>query len=244
MVQSIVLESSSSVLERVSSHPSLIDQIESILNSPCTFTTSTPTTLLPLLERLEHLETDEEGQETIVRLVKWCEQLDDAVSAAHAREVIAAYLREVISWPEWTYSAQKEQVEIRKNRVDQIKGGLSELPIEWLKSRVTGIYFPTFELEADCRVTKTRGTITSPSLSNDPYYFLSITSFINSLCTITSLYSPLPRLRYFPEIPLNNIDSKIISINTLRRKASRQRNFFNRRPFFIRRSRTLIRSHD
>src|SRR5579859_1797310 len=139
MVQSVVPESLSR-LERVSSHPSsLIDQIESILNSPSTFTTSTPATLLPLLERLEVLETDEEGQDRIVRLVKWCEQLDDAVTAANAREVITAYLNEVTSWPEWTYSAQKEHVELRKNRVEQIKGGVAELPIEWLKNRVTGI---------------------------------------------------------------------------------------------------------
>ena len=195
MVQSVVPESSS-LLERVSSHPSsLIDQIESILNSPSTFTTSTPATLIPLLEKLEILETDEEGQDRIVRVVEWCEQLDDAVSAANAREVITAYLKEVTSWPEWIYSAQKEQVEIRKNRVDQIKAGLAELPIEWLKSRVTGIsLLLIWRVDVNCRVTETRGTITSPSLSNDPYNLLPVTSSINSLNTITSLYSPLPRL--------------------------------------------------
>ena len=75
-----------------------------------------------------------------MQIVKWCEQLDDAVSAANAREVITAYLQEVTSWPEWTYSITAEVVELRKGRVTEIKKDLAELPIEWLKTRVTGLF--------------------------------------------------------------------------------------------------------
>lgn len=141
MVQSPVPESSCVLpgVERVASHPSsLIDQLELMLNSPGTFTPSTPTSLLSLIDKLPFREADEEVQARIARVVKWSQQLDDAVSAAHARQVITAYLKEVTSWPEWSYSVHKKQVQVVKNRVDEIKQDISELPIEWLKSRVTG----------------------------------------------------------------------------------------------------------
>jgi hypothetical protein len=198
MPQSPVVNAAVSV-DPQPSHPPflLIDQIESILTSPGTFRTTTATSLLPLLERLQFCNYDDDGiQQRIVKIVKWCEQLDDAATAAHARETITAYLKEVISWPEWTYSTPAEVVEIRKERVHQIKWGLAELPVEWLKTRVTRT-IPLVGLSwwgVDDRVTQTGRRITSPGIFNDTHYFLIITTSINSISTLTSLHSPLPSL--------------------------------------------------
>ena len=186
--------------EPVSSHPiSLIDQIESILTSPSSFTTHSATDLLPLLDQLQlSEEDDDEAQERIIKIVKWCEQLDDAVRAAHARETITTYLKQVTSWPEWTYSISTEAVEEMKGRIERIKKGLAELPIEWLKIRVTGIIPSVCVVclgeSVDGRITQTRRRITPPGILNYPYHFLTASTSVNALSTPPSLHDPLPCL--------------------------------------------------
>lgn len=229
-------------LESVSSHSTtLIDQIESILTSPSAFTTSTPTALFPFLEQLQYEDQDDEGQERIVRVVKWCEQLDDAVTAANARQVITMYLEEVRSWPEWTYSTTAEAVGKRKERVEEIKRGLAELPIEWLKSRVTGMspYFKAGLLMS--RVAETGRRVTSSSVFNDTHHFLVITAIINSLGTIANLYSPVSHIRYLVEVLFNYLRLEIIPVNSLSStKPSSKRNSLYRSPCIVHRSRALV----
>src|SRR5271156_3795686 len=119
-----------------SSHPPLIDEIESILNCPAGFTSSTPsTTLLPLLDSLHSSshELPDDLQERVANIGRWCEQLDDACRAAYARETITAFLKDVESWPDWEWNTDREEIENRRTRIEEIKLVLAELPIEWLK---------------------------------------------------------------------------------------------------------------
>ena len=119
---------------------SLIDQIELILTSPADFTSSTPQTVLsPLLSQINTYDSvDDETQERIARVEKWCNQLSDATRAAHARETITKFSGELESWNEWQWNCAVGEVEEKKGRVEEIKRTLSNLPIEWLKTRVTG----------------------------------------------------------------------------------------------------------
>jgi len=122
---------------------SLIDQIEGILNSPAEFTSSTSQSVLPpLLSQINLEDASEELEERVIRLEKWCGQLSDATRAAETREIITRFLNEVEGWDEWQWSINIEDVQEQKGRVNEIKKVLSELPIEWLKSRITG--FPPF----------------------------------------------------------------------------------------------------
>jgi len=134
-----------------SRHPTLIDEIESILNSPAEFTSSTPsTTLLPLLDSLHSSSHEFEGdlQESVANIERWCEQLDDACRAAFARDTITTSLNKIESWPEWDWNTNGETIESRRTRIEEIKLALAELPIEWLKRRVTGTFpqLPTWPL--------------------------------------------------------------------------------------------------
>jgi hypothetical protein len=123
---------------------SLIDEIEAILTSPETFTSSTPDKdILPLLSRIRDCEKYNDDVR-VDRVQRWCGQLDDASRTAFARETITSFLEEVQSWPEWNWKANEEDVERIKIRVKQIKNTLNELPIEWLKRRVTGTNPPSF----------------------------------------------------------------------------------------------------
>ena len=118
----------------------LIDQIELILTSPADFTSSTAKTLLaPLLAEINTCEEVDELQDRVVRVEQWCNQLGDAIRAANARETIIQFLDEIESWDEWQWKADLEQVQEKRGRVEAIKKGLRELPVEWLKTRVTGI---------------------------------------------------------------------------------------------------------
>jgi len=124
-----------------SRHPTLIDEIESVLSSPAEFTSSTPsTTLLPLLDSLHSSshELEDDLQERLANVERWCGQLDDACRAAYAREIISTSLNKVESWPEWDWNTNGEEIERRRTRIEEIKLALAELPIEWLKKRVTG----------------------------------------------------------------------------------------------------------
>lgn len=115
---------------------SWIDEIEVILTSPGSFTSSTPELLLsPLLSKIN---TYENYDERIIRVEKWCNQLVDATRAAHARETILEILSEVESWGDWDWEETIEDVGEKKERIEEIKRTLNDLPIEWLKTRVTG----------------------------------------------------------------------------------------------------------
>lgn len=117
---------------------SLIDQIELILTSPADFTSSIPQTLLaPLLSEINTYDYDVE-QDRINRVEKWCNQLSDATRAAFARETITEFLNEIESWEEWQWNSTITEVSEKKSRVEEIKRTLSDLPIEWLKTRVIG----------------------------------------------------------------------------------------------------------
>lgn len=118
----------------------LIDQIELILTSPADFTSSTAKTrLAPLLAEINTCEEVDELHDRVVRVEQWCNQLGDATRAASARETIIQFLDEIESWEEWQWTASLEQVQEKRERVEAIKKGLSKLPVEWLKTRVTGI---------------------------------------------------------------------------------------------------------
>ena len=120
----------------------LIDQIELILTSPAEFTSSTPQNLLvPLLSKINSYN---EVDHRIHRVEKWCNQLYDATRAAHARETIIEFLAEVEDWEDWDWGCPASEVAEKKSRVEEIKRILSNLPIEWLKTRVTGIAIPYF----------------------------------------------------------------------------------------------------
>ena len=117
----------------------LIDQIELILTSPAEFTSSTPQNLLvPLLSKINSYN---EADHRIIQVEKWCNQLYDATRAAHARETIIEFLAEVESWEDWNWECPTSEVTERKSRIEEIKRILSNLPIEWLKTRVTGIFY-------------------------------------------------------------------------------------------------------
>ena len=125
----------------------LIDQIELILTSPADFTSSTPNTqLAPLLAEINAYEEVGELHDRMVMVERWCNQLGDATRAADAREIIVQFLDEVESWDEWQWKANLEEVQEKKGRVEEIKRGLSGLPVEWLKTRVTGISLLIYEL--------------------------------------------------------------------------------------------------
>jgi hypothetical protein len=137
MAQSVTtLDDSSSAAETSPLH-SLIDQVELILTSPANFASSTPQDrLAPLVEKLRWFE---DVDDRVIRLERWCNQLGDACRAAYARETITKFLAEVESWGTWNWSSTAPEVQERKVRVEGIRNGLGELPIEWLKTRVTGI---------------------------------------------------------------------------------------------------------
>ena len=125
----------------------LIDRIELILTSPADFTSSTSKTVLaPLLAEINTCTEVDELHDRVVRVERWCNQLGDATRAANAREIITQFLDEIESWQEWQWQANLEEVQEKKRRVEQIKKRLSDLPVEWLKTRVTGISLPTCEL--------------------------------------------------------------------------------------------------
>ena len=114
----------------------LIDQIEAILNSPVEFTSNTlESRLIPLLEQIRDVDDTR-----ITRLEKWCDELDDASRAAYVRETILKLLSEVEEWDNWKWNLEIQHVEEKKGRVEEIREILTELPIEWLKSRVTGTF--------------------------------------------------------------------------------------------------------
>ena len=128
-----------SLLPRTSHLSILIDQIELILTSPADFTSSTPKLLLaPLLAEINTCEEVDELHGRIVRVERWCNQLADATRAANAREIIIQFLDEVESWEEWQWDSGIVEVQEKKRRMEEIKKRLSELRIEWLKTRVTG----------------------------------------------------------------------------------------------------------
>lgn len=137
MAQSVTMLDDSSSAPETSPLNDLIDQIELILTSPAKFASSTPEDrLAPLLQKLRSFE---DVDDRVVRIERWYNQLGDACRAAFARETITRFLAEVESWPDWIWNSTAPEVEERKVRVEQIKNGLGELPIEWLKTRVTGI---------------------------------------------------------------------------------------------------------
>src|SRR5271170_8059923 len=152
---------------------SLIDQIETVLNSPEDFTSSTAQSILPpLLSQINDYDVSEQLEERVFTLEKWCRQLSDATRAAETRETIIGILNEVENWDEWTWNRNVIEVEEKKSRVTQIKRILAELPIEWLKSRITGL--PPFPSNRSflflivvilmllcCRLTKEWRSITS-----------------------------------------------------------------------------------
>jgi hypothetical protein len=116
----------------------LIDKLEGILVSPEEFSSdSLETRILPILRQLRGNEYDTRAAE----LEKWCSQLDDACQAAFARETIQKLLSEVQAWGEWKWDFQGHQVDEKQRRVEDMKKELADLPIEWLKSRVTGMSF-------------------------------------------------------------------------------------------------------
>src|SRR5271155_4034946 len=120
----------------------LANQIEGILSSPADFTASTPQEILfPLLNRLRqrvhHLQ-DAATQGRVAQLEVWCKQLEDASRAAFARNKIVRHLTELETWEDWQWSFPVEEIQRRKVRVEEISLEIAELPIEWLKTRVTG----------------------------------------------------------------------------------------------------------
>jgi hypothetical protein len=138
MAQSATMLDESSSAVETSPLDSLIDQIELILTSPANFASSTAQDRLsPLLQKIRSFENIDDR---VIRLERWYNQLGDASRAAFARETITKFLAEVESWPDWTWNSTASEISSRKVRVEQIRNGLGELPIEWLKTRVTGCY--------------------------------------------------------------------------------------------------------
>jgi hypothetical protein len=123
----------------------LIDQIEVILASPAEFTSSTlETRLSPLLRAINECDLDDDLYDRVIQLERWCNQLQDATRAAFTRETILKCLGEIESWEDWSWDTPVQEIDIKKSQIDGIKRILKELPIEWLKSRVTGINYPPF----------------------------------------------------------------------------------------------------
>jgi hypothetical protein len=118
---------------------SYLDQIELILTTPTEFRASTPQDRLSgLLERVRGCANVDELGERVDRVQRWCGQLADACRAAFARDTISEFVDEVEDWGEWTWDSTSMEVDGRRGRVREIKNVLGELPIEWLKTRVTG----------------------------------------------------------------------------------------------------------
>ena len=125
----------------------LIDRIEIILTSPADFTSSTYKTLLaPLLAEINTCADVDELHDRVARVERWCNQLGDATRAADAREIIIQSLDEIESWEEWQWGHNSEEVQEKRRKVEEVKRGLNELPIEWLKTRITGISLLICEL--------------------------------------------------------------------------------------------------
>ena len=120
------------------SRTALLGRIEKVLTSPADFHPTTPEDLLgPLLAELS-VHEDDDG--AISRVEEWCSHLADAVQAAESRDTIRGFLAEVESWEDWRWDLQSDYVEKKKGRIEEIRGTLTRLPIEWLKGRVTGIH--------------------------------------------------------------------------------------------------------
>jgi len=127
---------------QLSSHlNSLITKIESILASPSEFTSKTlEKTIIPILSLIQDAEyVADELYERIGCIRRWCTQLDDACRAAYARERINEFLTEIENWEDWQWQDTLSTIESKRTRIDDIKQELNELPIEWLKNRVTGV---------------------------------------------------------------------------------------------------------
>lgn len=113
----------------------LLDQVEKTVNSPSTFTPSTPHLVLaPLLAELRSLD-DDDGRISLAE--DWCRHLADPTSAAEARDTVRSLLAEVEDWDDWRWDEALACVDEKRARIEGIKATLSTLPIEWLKARVT-----------------------------------------------------------------------------------------------------------
>ena len=121
----------------------LIGKLDSILSSPSEFTSKTPETeIFPLLEQLRNTQITDENVHTKINILeRWCKQLDDTCRAAYSREQITHHLKEVEAWEEWAWEDPIAIIQGKKSRTEEIQRSLTELPIEWLKTRVTGIIF-------------------------------------------------------------------------------------------------------
>ena len=122
-----------------------LSQLELILSSPTQFTPTTPEEkIFPLLREVESLADvgSPEERDRIRNLSRWSKLLEDCCRAAYSRDEITRYLKEVESWPEWNWDEKEEKIEFIRRRIEEIKTGIGSLPIEWLKSRVTGIHPP------------------------------------------------------------------------------------------------------
>jgi hypothetical protein len=119
------------------SRTALLEQLEKTLNSPSTFSPTTPHLVLaPLLLELRSHDDDDDGR--ISALEECCRHLADATTAAEARDTVHALLAEVEDWDDWRWDADLGYVDGKRGRIEGIKATLSTLPIEWLKARVTG----------------------------------------------------------------------------------------------------------
>jgi hypothetical protein len=129
----------------------LIDRIERILLSPERFTSSSALLEIhPLLQQISKHEGDElerEG-ERVRHVETWCAQLQDATQAAYSRERITSILDLVQSWGPWNYESLVEHGE---GQMESIIKEVEELPIEWLKQKVTGISCVN---KINCRITE------------------------------------------------------------------------------------------
>lgn len=188
----------------------LIDQIEAILNSPVEFTSNTlESRLIPLLEQIRDVDDTR-----ITRLEKWCDELDDASRAAYVRETILKLLSEVEEWDNWKWNLEIQHVEEKKGRVEEIREILTELPIEWLKSRVTGTFllplFPSphtqqkqHKIKPDFwhRTTQKWEGIAPSSLPHNSHHLLPLTSTVKVDLSIANPQSSFPSMGPISNIP-------------------------------------------
>jgi Growth-Arrest-Specific Protein 2 Domain len=117
----------------------LLNNVELILASPQDFSEDTPQQrIFPLLSTIRSRELDPPQEDRLAQLGVWCKHLEDACGAAFARDKITTHLSELESWEDWQWDFSLQVMQEKRFRTEEIEREITELPIEWLKRRVTG----------------------------------------------------------------------------------------------------------